>query len=87
MHGRVVVRVGVSSCSSASPVRLKHITCKGRGGFKAPDTKRSSSMQSPGKDPVRSGFHRVEIQETTWDVPVRYSALRAIGSGAYGTVW
>uniref|UniRef100_A0A8C7Y6A7 mitogen-activated protein kinase n=1 Tax=Oryzias sinensis TaxID=183150 RepID=A0A8C7Y6A7_9TELE len=43
-------------------------------------------MQSPGKDPVRSGFHRVEIQETTWDVPVRYSALRAIGSGAYGTV-
>uniref|UniRef100_A0A8C8DR07 mitogen-activated protein kinase n=1 Tax=Oryzias sinensis TaxID=183150 RepID=A0A8C8DR07_9TELE len=36
--------------------------------------------------PLVSGFHRVEIQETTWDVPVRYSALRAIGSGAYGTV-
>uniref|UniRef100_A0A3B3DJQ2 mitogen-activated protein kinase n=1 Tax=Oryzias melastigma TaxID=30732 RepID=A0A3B3DJQ2_ORYME len=37
-------------------------------------------------DPVRSGFHRVEIQQTTWDVPDRYTALRAIGSGAYGTV-
>ncbi|KAM9350549.1 mitogen-activated protein kinase 14A [Symphorus nematophorus] len=33
-----------------------------------------------------SGFHRLEIQKTTWDVPERYTALRAVGSGAYGTV-
>ncbi|TKS77081.1 Mitogen-activated protein kinase 14A [Collichthys lucidus] len=44
-------------------------------------------MESPVKDsPVRPGFHRLEIQKTTWDVPERYTALRAIGSGAYGTV-
>ncbi|XP_076597932.1 mitogen-activated protein kinase 14A [Chaetodon auriga] len=44
-------------------------------------------MQSPEKDsPVRPGFHRLEIQKTTWDVPERYTALRAVGSGAYGTV-
>ncbi|XP_068603204.1 STKc_p38 domain-containing protein [Brachionichthys hirsutus] len=35
---------------------------------------------------VRSGFHRLEIQKTSWDIPQRYSALRAVGSGAYGTV-
>nr|XP_046252946.1 STKc_p38 domain-containing protein isoform X3 [Scatophagus argus] len=44
-------------------------------------------MESPGKDsPVRPGFHRLEVQKTTWDIPERYTALRAIGSGAYGTV-
>ncbi|XP_022049461.2 STKc_p38 domain-containing protein [Acanthochromis polyacanthus] len=44
-------------------------------------------MQSPVKDiPVRPGFHRLEIQKTTWDVPERYTTLRSIGSGAYGTV-
>ncbi|KAM4562382.1 mitogen-activated protein kinase 14A [Odontesthes bonariensis] len=44
-------------------------------------------MQSPANDlPVRPGFHRQEIQKTTWDVPERYTTLRAIGSGAYGTV-
>uniref|UniRef100_A0A3Q1H7G8 mitogen-activated protein kinase n=1 Tax=Anabas testudineus TaxID=64144 RepID=A0A3Q1H7G8_ANATE len=36
--------------------------------------------------PVRPGFQRLEIQKTTWDVPKRYTALQAIGSGAYGTV-
>uniref|UniRef100_A0A3Q1CFV3 mitogen-activated protein kinase n=1 Tax=Amphiprion ocellaris TaxID=80972 RepID=A0A3Q1CFV3_AMPOC len=36
--------------------------------------------------PVRPGFHRLEIQKTTWDVPERYTTLRSIGSGAYGTV-
>nr|XP_020468234.1 mitogen-activated protein kinase 14A-like [Monopterus albus] len=36
--------------------------------------------------PVRPGFHRLEIQKTTWDVPERYTALQAVGSGAYGTV-
>ncbi|KAM9785459.1 LOW QUALITY PROTEIN: mitogen-activated protein kinase 12 [Neosynchiropus ocellatus] len=44
-------------------------------------------MESPGKDsPVRGGFHRLEIQKTTWEVPERYAALRPVGSGAYGTV-
>ncbi|XP_008294239.1 mitogen-activated protein kinase 14A [Stegastes partitus] len=44
-------------------------------------------MESPVKDsPVRPGFHRLEIQKTTWDVPERYTTLRSIGSGAYGTV-
>ncbi|XP_067382969.1 STKc_p38 domain-containing protein isoform X1 [Channa argus] len=44
-------------------------------------------MESPLKDsPVRPGFHRLEIQKTTWDVPQRYTALQSIGSGAYGTV-
>uniref|UniRef100_A0A8C5H9T8 mitogen-activated protein kinase n=1 Tax=Gouania willdenowi TaxID=441366 RepID=A0A8C5H9T8_GOUWI len=32
------------------------------------------------------GFYRLEIQKTTWDVPVRYDSLRPVGSGAYGTV-
>ncbi|KAM7410854.1 hypothetical protein PAMA_021017 [Pampus argenteus] len=35
---------------------------------------------------VRAGFQRVEVQKTTWEVPERYTALRAVGSGAYGTV-
>lgn len=44
-------------------------------------------MDSPVKDsPVRPGFHRLEVQKTTWDVPERYATLRSIGSGAYGTV-
>ncbi|XP_035511828.1 STKc_p38 domain-containing protein [Morone saxatilis] len=44
-------------------------------------------MESPAKDsPVRAGFHRLEVQKTTWDVPERYTALRPVGSGAYGTV-
>ncbi|XP_062316359.1 STKc_p38 domain-containing protein isoform X1 [Osmerus eperlanus] len=36
--------------------------------------------------PVKPGFHRLEIQKTTWEVPDRYSALKSVGSGAYGTV-
>ncbi|XP_047186662.1 STKc_p38 domain-containing protein isoform X2 [Scophthalmus maximus] len=44
-------------------------------------------MESPLKDsPVSAGFHRQEVQKTTWDVPERYTALRSVGSGAYGTV-
>ncbi|XP_036961409.1 STKc_p38 domain-containing protein isoform X2 [Acanthopagrus latus] len=38
------------------------------------------------ESPVRAGYHRLEVQKTTWDVPERYTALRAVGSGAYGTV-
>lgn len=51
------------------------------GVAEADDSHRS--MESP----VRAGFHRLDVQKTTWDVPLRYSALRAVGSGAYGTVW
>ncbi|XP_048873234.1 STKc_p38 domain-containing protein [Brienomyrus brachyistius] len=36
--------------------------------------------------PVKPGFYRQEIQKTTWDVPERYASLKAVGSGAYGTV-
>ncbi|TRY96517.1 hypothetical protein DNTS_029426 [Danionella cerebrum] len=36
--------------------------------------------------PLKAGFHRLEIQKTTWDVPDRYTALKPVGSGAYGTV-
>ncbi|XP_036388826.1 STKc_p38 domain-containing protein [Megalops cyprinoides] len=36
--------------------------------------------------PVKAGFHRLEIQNTTWDVPERYTTLKPVGSGAYGTV-
>ncbi|XP_040048742.1 mitogen-activated protein kinase 14A [Gasterosteus aculeatus] len=43
-------------------------------------------MESPAKDSVRAGFRRQEVQKTTWDVPERYTALRPVGSGAYGTV-
>ncbi|XP_041081204.1 mitogen-activated protein kinase 14A-like isoform X2 [Polyodon spathula] len=31
-------------------------------------------------------FYRQEIQKTTWEVPVRYTGLTPVGSGAYGTV-
>ncbi|KAI1897042.1 hypothetical protein AGOR_G00079040 [Albula goreensis] len=36
--------------------------------------------------PVKTGFHRLEIHKTTWDVPERYTTLKPVGSGAYGTV-
>ncbi|KAI4873763.1 hypothetical protein NFI96_010627 [Prochilodus magdalenae] len=36
--------------------------------------------------PLKAGFHRLEIQKTTWDVPDRYTSLNSVGSGAYGTV-
>lgn len=49
--------------------------------------KRAWAMESPAKDSVRAGFRRQEVQKTTWDVPERYTALRPVGSGAYGTVW
>ncbi|XP_054648098.1 STKc_p38 domain-containing protein isoform X1 [Dunckerocampus dactyliophorus] len=44
-------------------------------------------MDSPPREyAVRPGFQRVEVQKTTWEVPHRYTALRSVGSGAYGTV-
>ncbi|XP_075738761.1 mitogen-activated protein kinase 14A isoform X4 [Rhipicephalus microplus] len=36
---------------------------------------------------MRSGFHRVELNKTVWEVPVRYTNLSPIGVGAYGQVW
>uniref|UniRef100_A0A6Q2YKV1 mitogen-activated protein kinase n=1 Tax=Esox lucius TaxID=8010 RepID=A0A6Q2YKV1_ESOLU len=38
------------------------------------------------ESPVGKGFYRMEIQKTTWDVPEQYVELKAVGSGAYGTV-
>ncbi|XP_054926011.1 mitogen-activated protein kinase 14A isoform X4 [Dermacentor andersoni] len=35
---------------------------------------------------MRSGFHRVELNKTVWEVPVRYNNLSPIGVGAYGQV-
>jgi len=31
-------------------------------------------------------FHKVEVNRTAWEVPVRYQNLSAVGSGAYGQV-
>ncbi|XP_051948033.1 STKc_p38 domain-containing protein [Xyrauchen texanus] len=36
--------------------------------------------------PLKAGFHRLEIQNTAWDVPDRYTSLKPLGSGAYETV-
>lgn len=33
-----------------------------------------------------SGFHKVEVNKTVWEVPERYQNLTAVGSGAYGQV-
>ncbi|XP_075526754.1 p38b MAP kinase isoform X2 [Dermacentor variabilis] len=35
---------------------------------------------------MRTGFHRVELNKTVWEVPVRYNNLSPIGVGAYGQV-
>ncbi|ESO06544.1 hypothetical protein HELRODRAFT_106175 [Helobdella robusta] len=34
----------------------------------------------------RPGFHKLELNKTFWDVPIRYQDLVSIGSGAYGQV-
>lgn len=34
-----------------------------------------------------SGFHKIEVNRTVWEVPERYQMLSAVGSGAYGQVW
>lgn len=87
---------GVSSrcsylCCQISPARLKVQHCKKKKNRKKVydrKFKEDSAMESPMKEsPVRPGFHRLEVQKTTWDVPERYTALRPVGSGAYGTVW
>ncbi|XP_076469740.1 mitogen-activated protein kinase 14-like [Babylonia areolata] len=35
---------------------------------------------------LKEGFHRVELNKTVWDVPIRYQMLSPIGVGAYGQV-
>ncbi|KAG9331118.1 hypothetical protein JZ751_019977 [Albula glossodonta] len=46
------------------------------------ERQRAADMASP----VKTGFHRLEIHKTTWEVPERYTTLKPVGSGAYGTV-
>ena len=41
----------------------------------------------PDKPSSKSGYYKVELQKTVWEVPVRYQELTPIGTGAYGTVW
>ena len=36
---------------------------------------------------LKPGFYHVEFQDTIWEVPLRYQDLRAIGIGAFGSVW
>lgn len=96
--GRLLGRVGVgvSLCGSYPRAHLsgckteavKNFLGQNPTGEQKKNKKKNSAMESPVKDsPVRPGFHRMEIQKTTWDVPHRYANLQAIGSGAYGTVW
>lgn len=35
---------------------------------------------------LKAGFHRVELNKTVWEVPLRYQMLSPIGVGAYGQV-
>ena len=35
----------------------------------------------------KPGFYHTELVSVSWDVPVRYKRLVAVGSGAYGQVW
>lgn len=72
------------------PLNRPHLSGRNRarGQTARSDLKSRAAMQSPVRNsPVRPGYHRVEVQKTTWDVPERYATLLAIGSGAYGTVW
>ena len=35
---------------------------------------------------MKEGFHKLELNHATWEVPQKYSNLAGIGSGAYGQV-
>ena len=37
--------------------------------------------------PLKAGFHRVELNKTVWEIPVKYINLSPVGAGAYGQVW
>lgn len=34
-----------------------------------------------------SGYYRIELNRTVWEVPEKYQDLSPIGTGAYGQVW
>lgn len=38
------------------------------------------------KGELKSGFVRVELNKTVWEVPEKYQHLQPVGSGAYGQV-
>ena len=44
-------------------------------------------MSANNAPPMKEGFYRVEFHSTLWEVPTRYQDLRAIGIGAFGSVW
>lgn len=78
------VEVGVSSRLWLALTWVTAINPSGRTvHFDGSGYKVHVSMASP----VKSGFCRLEIQKTTWDVQDRYTSLKPVGSGAYGTVW
>ena len=35
---------------------------------------------------MKEGFHSLELNHATWEVPQKYSKLAGIGAGAYGQV-
>ena len=45
-------------------------------------------MNNPVTGPSLSeGYYRQELNKTTWEVPIEYQELSAVGAGAYGSVW
>ncbi len=36
---------------------------------------------------MKSGFTRIELNKSVWEVPQKYQSLQPVGSGAYGQVW
>ena len=36
---------------------------------------------------LKPGYYVVELNKTVWELPERYQDLRAIGIGAFGSVW
>lgn len=36
---------------------------------------------------ARANFCREEINNTVWEVPEKYTRLKQVGTGAYGSVW
>ncbi len=40
-----------------------------------------------GSGPVRLGYYRVEVDNDTWTIPMKYRDLKPIGIGGFSTVW
>jgi hypothetical protein len=36
---------------------------------------------------MRTGFYKIDLNKTEWEVPDSYQMLSPVGSGAYGQVW